>query len=114
MLKGMAKLPVKLRGGPAPENLKTEHMTDPEKLREFLHKTIELTDEAFEDIVNDLGYRTALLVLRAKAVSGDIKALELYLKLCRELKAQRVKKTAAPLATPENAAFVRVRRADPE
>ena len=100
---------VKLRGGPPAEKLKIENLTDVEKIREFLHKTLELTDECFEDLCNDIGYRTALLVLRAKAVSGDIKALEYYIRLCRELKKERSKKTAPPLATPENSAFVRVR-----
>ncbi len=100
---------LRLRKGKPAANLDIAHLADADKIRDFLHKTLDLSDEAFEDLCNDVGYRAALLILRAKAVTGDIKALELYIRLCRELKKERKKVEAKPVASPENAAFVQVR-----
>jgi hypothetical protein len=78
-------------GRPGKE-LTPEYMSSPDEITKLLNRTRHLTDEAFEDLVHDIGYRMALLVLRAKAVSGDTKAIDLYFKVVRETRAARRKK----------------------
>lgn len=79
----------RLLGGAVPPNFDIDGLASPEKMVELLYRTKQLSDEAFEEIVNDIGYRAALLVLRAKAIAGDVKALDLYLRLVKESKRER-------------------------
>lgn len=79
----------RMRAGPPAERFKLEKLIEAEEIRELLHKSWDLTDEAFDELVDDLGYRAAKLVLRAKAVAGDVKALDLYLRLAKEAKRER-------------------------
>jgi len=72
-----------------------------------MNRTQHLTDDAYEDLVHDFGYRLALLVLRAQAVQGNIKALELYIKVVNATRASRVKPGPAAVSADENNAFVR-------
>ncbi len=58
-------------------------------MTELLYRSKELSDEAFIDLVDDVGVRAARIVLRAKACSGDVKACELYLKLAQQAKADK-------------------------
>ena len=54
---------VQLRSGPVTDAALVEDMISAEKIREYLHRTMRLSDEAFEDFCHDLGYRAALRVL---------------------------------------------------
>ena len=66
-------------------------------MADILHKTHDLSDEVFEELTASIGYRAALLVLRHKAISGDVRAIELYIKLTKEQKAERARtKKAMP------------------
>jgi len=69
-------------------------MIDPLEMTRLMNRTQHLTDDAYEDLVHDFGYRLALLVLRAQAVQGNIKALELYIKVVNATRASRVKPRA--------------------
>ena len=75
--------------GPIPKGSGFEPLMDAEKMTEILYRTQRYTDEAFDELVDDVGYRAARLVLRAKAVKGDIKALDLYIRLAKESKRER-------------------------
>ena len=89
----------RLRAGPTPEKYKKENISNPQVMADILHKTADLCDEAFEDLVNDIGYRAALLVLRDKALSADVKALDLYFRLIKETRSER--KRARPAGKDE-------------
>jgi hypothetical protein len=78
--------------GPVPERAKITNIVSAEYLQELLYRTEELTDDAFDDLIDDIGRRAARLVLRAKAVGGDVRACDLYLRLCKEAKAERDRK----------------------
>ena len=95
-----------IRPGPTPDKYLVENISSPQLIADILHKTADLTDEAFYDLVNDIGGRTALLVLRHKAINGDVKALELYFKIVKEDKASRATKETARSVTPAVSKFI--------
>lgn len=99
--------------GPTPDRYKHEYLTDPKVLTDLLYRTEELTDEAFEDLVNDIGYRAALLVLRTKALGADIRALDLYLKLCREDRENRRKRDTPVERNVHASSFSQAARVSP-
>jgi hypothetical protein len=83
------EIPVANRPGPVPRSFQLETITDPKAIVEILYRTSELTDNAFIALVDDIGMRAARLILRAKAVGGDIRAIDLYLRIAREDKEKR-------------------------
>jgi hypothetical protein len=102
--------------GPIPVSFKLENLHDPAVITEILYRSQTLTDDAYQDLVDDIGHRAARLILRAKAVQGDVKAIELYDKIVhrdRKARAERSKPAArtvsggefiqSPRATDENA-----------
>jgi hypothetical protein len=79
----------KLLGGAVPPTYQIAHLFDPEKMTELLYRSKELSDEAFEELVDELGSRAARIVLRAKAAQGDIRAIDLFLHIAKEAKKER-------------------------
>ncbi len=57
-----------------------EQIATPAEVHALIDKTQHLTDDAYEDLVNELGSRAALAVLRGVALSGDVRALDVYLR----------------------------------
>lgn len=66
-----------------------EEMQSPEVIAQLLRKSYAITDDVFDSIINIVGERAALLILRAKAVGGDVRAIDVYLKRCDQAKAKR-------------------------
>lgn len=93
-------------GRPSKE-LTAEYMCDAKEMQRLMNATQHLTDDAYEELVHDYGFRLALLVLRAKAVSGDVKAIDLYLRVVKESRAARRHSRDPKAEHPENEAFVR-------
>lgn len=60
----------------------------PDEIQEMLTATQSLTDEAFQDWLHDRWFRAALLTLAQMASSGNIRALDAYLKRTDEWKAK--------------------------
>jgi hypothetical protein len=87
-----------------------DHLTSPEAIAKLVSTSRDLTDEAFEDFVNESGFRVALSVLRAKACDGDVKAIDLYLKRCDEWR--NVRKRSQQTAPPQIGAdqFIQLER----
>lgn len=81
--------------GPVPKRVTTEYMTDPTIMAEMLYRTELVSDEDFTELVDQIGSRAARLILRAKALQGDVKALDLYFRIIKESKASRRKPTPA-------------------
>lgn len=75
--------------GPVPKRFTNEYLCDPKVMADLLYRTSELTDEAFYEIVDDIGSRAARLVLRGKALAGDVKALDLYHRITKEEREER-------------------------
>lgn len=86
----------KFRGGPAPEKFTIEALTNPETIAAILHKTWDLSDEAYYDLIDDIGTRAARLILRTKALSGDVRALDLYWRVTKEERGKRRQADAKP------------------
>ncbi len=68
----------------------------PDQIASYINRTKQLTDEAYEELVHDIGWRVALLVLRSKAWSGDVRALDLYNRIVTESKSRRAKPKREP------------------
>ena len=100
----------RLIGGKVPDSYKAEHLTTSEAIAEMLYRAQNVTDEYFDELVDSLGYRAAKLVLRAKAVSGDVKALDLYLRHVKESRAERAKRDKAPDRNVTPQVFVQTTR----
>ena len=88
-----------------PDKLTVAHIADAAKIESLLYRTQNLTDEAFQDLVDDVGARLARLVLRAKAVSGDIKALELYDKIVTRDREKRDKQRKPRVVGKQSSTF---------
>ena len=95
---------VNSRPGPTPKRYTPEYLVDPAVMSNILYRTQDLTDEAYEELVNDIGSRAAILILRAKALGGDVRALDLYLRRCDEWRARKAGSKRPAQAT--NTAFV--------
>lgn len=106
----LAETEPRLKPGFPAQDKTLEYLTDPKVIASFLHRYQELTDEAFDELVNDIGYRAALLVLRAKALSADVRALDLYIRLCREDKDARRKREAPVERNVHATSFVQAER----
>lgn len=76
--------------GRPPKEFTIEHMTTEAEFVRLLNRTQYLTDDAYNEIVDDIGARAARLVLRAKALTGDVRALDLYLRIAKEDKRSRL------------------------
>ena len=74
----------RLRGGNPSDKFTLEYLTNPANIAAILHKTWDLSDDAFYDLIDDIGTRAARLVLRTKALEGDVKALDLYWRVTKE------------------------------
>jgi hypothetical protein len=85
----VAGLPVGL-GKPTP----IEDPITTEQIASYINRTKRLTDDAYEELVHDIGWRVAMLVLRHKAWSGDVRALDVYIRIAHEAK-NRKRKPAA-------------------
>ena len=88
-----------------PDKLTVAHICDAAKIESLLYRTQALTDDAFADLVDDVGARLARLVLRAKAVSGDIKALELYDKIVTRDREKRDKQRKPRVIGKQSSTF---------
>ena len=88
----------KLLGGKVPPNWDIQRHYDPQHMTELLYRSKELSDEAFSDLIDDVGYRAARIVLRGKALQGDIRAIDLYM---RTVKEERKERAQAKLAGPQ-------------
>ena len=102
----------KMRGGPPAERFTLDHLLDPANMAAFLHKTWDLSDEAFKDLVDDIGTRAARLVLRTKALGGDVRALELYDKITYRDHRDRRQETPKAAETGPAASFVQAPRVE--
>lgn len=69
-------------GGSAGKPAALDYLTNTEDKARFLSASRDLTDDEYEDLVNDVGARAALWELRAQACAGDVKAIDVYLKRC--------------------------------
>ena len=101
-----------MRGGPAPDRLSIENLSSPKIIADILHKTADLSDEEFNDIVDKLGSRAAHLVLRHKAINGDVKALDLYLRRCDERRKPKRAKQLPGLTDSGTSGFMAKPRLD--
>ncbi len=72
-----------------PNEYTIERLSDPKVMAELLYRSQDLSDEAFEDLIDDIGLRATRIVLRASACSGDVKAADLYRKWVEADKAKR-------------------------
>ncbi len=72
--------------GRPPKEMTLEYLTSAADFQRLLNATQNLTDEAYNDLIDDIGARAARLVLRAKACQGDVPALKLYLQVCQDAK----------------------------
>jgi hypothetical protein len=81
----------------APSKRKPSRAVDlPPELQEVLEATQSLTDEAFEDWLHARWYRVALLTLAQMASSGNIRALDAYLKRADEWTKEKEEPNKAP------------------
>lgn len=78
-----------LVGGKVPPAYHIERLYDPAVIAEIMYRAQNLSDEAFEDLIDDVGYRASRLVLRAEAVRGNVKAIELYDKIVQRTRKER-------------------------
>lgn len=110
MSSSLVEIP-QMRPGPTPDSFKIERISNAQVIADILYKTQDLTDEVFLELVDDLGYRAARLVLRDKALSGDVKALDLYHRIVtteRKERAARAEQrssqstTFSPVARPSD------------
>ena len=101
------------RPGRTPYRYTLEYLTDPKNIADLLYRTQELTDEAFNDLIDDVGIRAARLVLRTKALSGDVRALQLYDAITNR---DRIKRKELPQneRNVSSAPFIQSERDSPE
>ena len=66
-------------GRPGPE-LSMAYLTDPKEMTVILNHFLDSSDSDYAAEVNETGGRAALWVLRQKALQGDVRALDIYLK----------------------------------
>lgn len=83
-VEGCAADTPQLKTGPPAANKRLDYLTSADVIAELLHKTQDFTDEQFNDLIDDIGARAVRLVMRAKAVGGDVRAADLYLKLVEQ------------------------------
>jgi hypothetical protein len=88
--------PEKMRSGPMPADFSIEKFCDLKRMGEFLYRSQDVNEQTYEEMVDFLGTRAARLVLRAKACDGDVRAIDLYLKVADEAKKRRTKPAKAP------------------
>jgi len=97
--------PPALRGGPTPQSFLLQNISNAAVIADILYKTQTLTDDAFNDLVDDIGYRAAKLVLRDKALAGDVRALELYHRIVKEQRLEREQRARPAPRAIANAGF---------
>lgn len=90
-----------------------ERPTTAEEIASYINRTKQLTDEAYEELVHDIGWRVMLLVAREKAWTGNVKAMALYREIVRE--SRQIRRNSQPGATRNVSKFVQPVResADP-
>ncbi len=86
----------RLLGGPTPDRFDIKRLFDPGLMTEILYRAQNLDDDAYNELIDDIGSRAARLVLRAKACEGDVAALKLYLQLCKDDKKSRAEAKREP------------------
>jgi hypothetical protein len=82
------------------------YLTDPAEIARIINRTRNLSDEDYEALTLEIGWRVANLVLRAQACSGDVKALDLFLKRCDSFRERRHQRRVQP-ADPASKPFLR-------
>ena len=105
--KRLIKVPRKGIGRPGPE-LSIAYLTDPKELTKLLNHFTDSSDSDYAAEVNETGGRAALWVLRQKALQGDVRALDIYLKHYYDWQRSQVKQKAADSAV-EPASYVETR-----
>jgi hypothetical protein len=97
-----------------PASFNLENLFEPAIMAELLYRSQDLTDESYEDLVDQIGYRASRLILRAQAVKGNVKAIELYDKIVQRTRKERADKAKPAVRTVGAGEFIQSPRATDE